>query len=95
MPAVRIAKGIERGRPVTIVVDGQPVAAHEGETLAAALAAAGRTVLRHSLCAGTARGAFCLIGVCQECLVRVDGRLRQACRVGVADGQVVECRGSL
>ncbi|MBT9291656.1 (2Fe-2S)-binding protein [Prosthecodimorpha staleyi] len=95
MPAVRIAHGIERGRSVTILVDGQPVAAHEGETLAAALAAAGRATLRHSPRAGTARGAFCLMGVCQECLVRVDGRLCQACRVVVAEGLAVECRGSL
>lgn len=73
MPAVRIAKGIERGRPVTIVVDGQPVAAHEGETLAAALAAAGRTVLHHSPRAGTARGALLPDGGLPGILVRVDG----------------------
>ncbi len=90
MPAVRIAKGIERGRPVTIVVDGQPVAAHEGETLAAALAAACRTVLRHSPRAGTARGAFCLMGLCQDCVVRVDGVPVEACRTTLRAGLVAE-----
>ena len=83
--AVRI-RGGQRGAPVTIRVDLQRVEAHEGEMLAAALMAAGIYRLRRSPNAGTARGAFCLMGVCQECLVRIGGELRQSCMVPVVAG---------
>jgi predicted molibdopterin-dependent oxidoreductase YjgC len=83
--AVRIATA-QRGARVTIRVDGRPVEAHAGEMLAAALMAAGIFRLRQSPNAGTPRGAFCLMGVCQECLVRVGGELRQSCMVPVAAG---------
>ena len=39
---------------------------------------------------GSPRGAFCMMGVCQECLVRIDGVLRQACLTPVEDGMRVE-----
>lgn len=81
---------VTRGAPVVILVDGLPVAAHAGEMLAAALLAAGVVELRSSPNAGTPRGAFCLMGVCQECVVRIDGKLRQACMVTVRDGLNVE-----
>jgi predicted molibdopterin-dependent oxidoreductase YjgC len=32
---------------------------------------------------------FCLMGSCQECLVRVDGRRALACQEPVRDGMVV------
>jgi predicted molibdopterin-dependent oxidoreductase YjgC len=69
-----------------IRVNGRPVEAHEGEMVAAALMAVGLYRLRHSPNADTARGAFCLMGVCQECLVRINGELRQSCMVSVAAG---------
>lgn len=90
MPAIRIEGGVERGRRVSLSVDGLAVEAFEGESVAAALAAAGLLRLRGSPRAGTPRGAFCHMGVCQECLVRIDGRLAQACRVAVRDGVSVE-----
>ena len=83
--AVRIA-GAQRGARVTIRVDGAVVAAHEGEMLAAALMAVGLYRLRRSPNAGTARGAFCLMGVCQECVVRINGALAQSCMVPVVAG---------
>jgi predicted molibdopterin-dependent oxidoreductase YjgC len=82
--------GWQRGRGVQILVDGSPVAAHEGEMLAAALLAAGIVRLRHSPQGHTPRGAFCLMGVCQECLVRIHGQTRQACLVPVSDGLTIE-----
>ena len=50
--------------------------------------AAGRLHLRDSP-RGGARGAFCLMGVCQECLLQVDGVQRLACLVTVSDGMQV------
>ena len=72
--------------PVSIDFDGAAVPAMEGETVAAALTAAGITALRHAR-DGTARGVFCGMGVCFECLVSVDGRPSQrACMTKVRDG---------
>jgi predicted molibdopterin-dependent oxidoreductase YjgC len=95
MTALRIADGFQRGAGVTFVVDGMAVAAHRGETLAAALMAAGLLRLRHSPRDFAPRGAFCFMGVCQECVVRVDGVLRQSCQVAAEDGLAVVLRGAV
>jgi len=76
----------QRGAKVALTVDGETIEAHRGEMLAAALMASGIVRLRESPHAGTPRGAFCLMGVCQECLVRIDGKLRQACLTTVTEG---------
>lgn len=83
-----------RGDAVVIRVDGEPVPCFAGESVAAALLAAGRRRLRKSPGAGEPRGAFCLMGACQECAIRIDGRLRPACLVEVRDGLAVERRGA-
>ena len=81
---------LQRGARVTFSVDGELIEAHRGEMLAAALMASGIVRLRESPNAGTPRGAFCLMGVCQECLVRIDGKLRQACLTTVTEGLEVQ-----
>ena len=82
-------EGTERGPAVMILVDGRPVRAYEGEMLAAALLAAGVRELRRSPLAKAPRGAFCLMGVCQECVVEIDGAPRQACMTRVLAGMTV------
>jgi thioredoxin reductase len=61
-----------------------------GQSIAAALAAAGELALRESA-DGSLRGVFCGMGVCQECLVVVDGApgLR-ACMTTAKAGMAVE-----
>lgn len=81
--------GLQRPPAVTITVRGRAVIAHPGESLAAALIAAGLWRFGESEDPTRPRTAFCLMGVCQQCLVRVDGRLVQACLTPVASGQVV------
>lgn len=78
---------------VSIRVDGRPVDACRGEMLAAALMAAGIWRLRDSPGQHQPRGAFCLMGVCQECRVRVDGAVQQACLVTVEAGLEVALGG--
>lgn len=85
---VRVS-GTERGPAVTILVDGRQVRAYEGEMLAAALLAAGIRELRRGPETAGPRGAFCLMGVCQECVVEVDGAPRQACLTRVRAGMTV------
>jgi D-hydroxyproline dehydrogenase subunit alpha len=60
------------GERVSFVFDGRPLTATVGQSLAAALTAAGILSLRETATGG-ARGVFCGMGVCQDCLVVVDG----------------------
>src|SRR5271165_3968354 len=60
--------------------DGNAIEAAEGETLAAALLAAGISSLRETPVTGAPRAPYCMMGVCFDCLVEVDGvPNRQAC----------------
>jgi sarcosine oxidase subunit alpha len=89
-------KGRRRGKQVTIRVNGSPVAACTGETLFAALIAAGIRTFRHSIKGRTrnARGGLCGMGVCQECRVTVDGMPdRRACMTEVREGMEVVTDG--
>jgi hypothetical protein len=93
--ARRISGDVVRPAPVTILVDGRTVLGVPGESLAATLLAAGLARFRNSPRAGTPRGPFCFMGICQECLVRVDGHLVPACQESVREGMCVElgCNG--
>ena len=83
--------GIARGRAVRISVDGEDVAAHEGESIAAALIAAGIRALRWTTRTDEPRGYLCGMGVCHDCLVTVDGVPNvRACVTAVRDGLRVE-----
>jgi aerobic-type carbon monoxide dehydrogenase small subunit (CoxS/CutS family) len=59
--------------------NGRAVTAVEGQTVAMALWAAGIRVLRTSARCSEPRGLFCGMGVCQECVVWIDGQLRESC----------------
>ena len=72
------------GPPVRLRFDGREIEALEGETIAAALAAADIVAVRQAR-SGAPRGPFCGMGVCFDCLVTVDGRPSQrACLTKVA-----------
>lgn len=67
-----------------ITFDGRALEARPGMTVAAALAAAGVTAFRRTR-TGAARGQFCGMGVCQDCLVEIDGQPnRRACMTRIA-----------
>jgi predicted molibdopterin-dependent oxidoreductase YjgC len=79
---------------VVIRVDSHPVPARRGQTLLAALHAAGVRVLRRSDRLGEPRGALCGMGVCFECRVTVNGQAGvQACMTEVEDGMEIETHG--
>ena len=78
------------GAPVRLTVEGEAVTARAGETVAEALLAAGYPAFRETPVSGTARGPFCMMGACFDCLVEIDGRPnRQACMTPVAEGMTV------
>lgn len=80
----------ERRKPVTFEFEGEEVTSDDGDTLAAALLAHGVRQTREAPVSKNPRAAYCLIGVCFECLVEIDGRPnRQACMTQVRPGMKV------
>ena len=81
----------EAGAPVAITVDGMAVTARTGDTVAAALLVAGIDHCRTTPVSGAPRAPYCLMGVCFDCLVTIDGvGSRQGCLVPVRQGMRVE-----
>lgn len=76
--------------PVRFTFDGREIEALPGESIAAALSAAGILAFR-STASGAPRGLWCGMGACWECAVTVDGRPSQrACLVKAEAGLCVE-----
>jgi sarcosine oxidase subunit alpha len=76
---------------VTIVIDGLPVTAQEGDSVAAAMLASDHAIARAAPVSSAPRAPFCLMGVCFDCLVTIDGVAnRQACMVAVRAGMRIE-----
>jgi predicted molibdopterin-dependent oxidoreductase YjgC len=87
------ASKIMRSASVAFTFDGQNVDGYEGDTLAAALLRGGHLHLRNAPDQGGERGAFCCMGLCQECAVRIDGQVVEACRTEITQGLTVERAG--
>ena len=88
----RILDTVERPPEVSFSVDGRTFSGVPGESLAVALLAAGVRRLRSSQRTGSPRGVFCMMGVCQECVVLVDGNPVPACLEPVRAGMAVSLR---
>lgn len=74
----------------TFTFDGRPIPARTGQTVGAALIAAGVRSWRTTRDTARPRGVFCGIGVCFDCLARVNGRPDQrACLTEVGPGDDV------
>ncbi len=69
---------------------GRAMAAHEGETIAAALFAHGIKTFGHHPKDGAPQGIFCANGQCAQCMVIADGRPVKACMTLVRAGMRVE-----
>ena len=79
------------GADVVITVDGVRTLAKTGDSVAAALLAAGVLASRTTPISQASRGPYCLMGVCFDCLVSIDGvGNRQGCLVAVREGMRVE-----
>ncbi len=76
--------------PVRIVFEGRTLTASRGDSVAAALLAAGQLDFRSTAVSDAARGPFCMMGTCFECLLEIDGqRNRQGCLSEVREGMSV------
>lgn len=81
---------------VAISFDGRPLAAREGEPIAAALLAAGVRVFRTMPRSAEPRGGWCMVGRCADCFVVADGRPNVlACLTPVAPGMRIETQHGL
>ncbi len=80
---------IKRASEVRFTFDGAQVPAHSGESLLAALIRSGHLHLRDAPEDGAARGGFCCMGLCQECVVRIEGQVVESCRAMVTSGLAV------
>lgn len=77
----------------TFSFDGEDVTAAPGQSIGAALLAAGHRSWRTTRHDRAPRGLFCGIGICFDCLVTVNGRSGQrACLTEVRDGDVVSAQ---
>ena len=81
----------DRKEEITFTYNGKEFKAYEGETIAAALYAAGIRVLKTSSKYERPRGLFCAIGNCSSCHMVVDGTPNvKTCITKVEEGMVVE-----
>lgn len=70
--------------------EGRSIVARLGDTVAAALLAAGETTLRGTPVSSAPRAPYCMMGVCFDCLMEIDGvGNRQACLTPVIEGMRV------
>ena len=89
--SLRVKREVARGEPFVIEIDGEPIQAYPGETVATILIvnriALARTVAAHPI----TRGYYCGMGVCWECAVRINGRsVVRACMEPAVKGLKVE-----
>jgi predicted molibdopterin-dependent oxidoreductase YjgC len=96
IPTHPILGPLPEAREVTIHVDGEPVKAREGETVAAALVANGWVAFRRTEKLDRPRGVFCAIGKCTDCVMTVNGVPNvRTCITTVKDGMRVETQEGL
>lgn len=74
---------------VTVTVNGSPLVAPPGATVAVAVAIAGQAC-RTSV-TGEPRGALCAMGICYECRVAINGKLHcRSCQVLCEPGMEIK-----
>ena len=72
---------------VRIYIEGEAYDARADDSVAAALLASGRDHCRTTAVSGAQRAPYCMMGVCFDCLVSIDGVAnRQGCLVPVREG---------
>ena len=70
--------------------EGPKWTALEGERVAAVVMRAGLRPTRPTPVSGTGRAPYCMMGVCFECLMNIDGKPNtQSCMTEVREGMVI------
>lgn len=80
-----------QGAPVRVTVNGAELQCRAGDSVAAALFAGGVQACRDTAVGEVPRGPYCMMGVCYDCLVTIDGQAnQQGCMTAVRDGMKIE-----
>jgi D-hydroxyproline dehydrogenase subunit gamma len=78
---------IDDRKAISIKIDGDDVLCREGDTVAAVVMLHASRPYRYSILSGAERAPFCMMGICFECLVEIDGvPNQQGCLRGVEPG---------
>jgi D-hydroxyproline dehydrogenase subunit gamma len=76
---------------IAVEVEGWIVTVPQGASAAAAMLLAGLAGARETAISGSGRAPYCMMGVCFDCLVTIDGvGNRQGCLVPVTEGMQIE-----
>lgn len=79
------------GARLAFSFDGRPLSGRAGDSVAAALLTNGVVVCRETPVSGAPRAPYCMMGVCFDCLVVIDGvGNRQGCMLPLRAGMRVE-----
>ena len=81
---------------IKIFFEGSSLDAVEGQTVAAALLSEGHLFFRNSVISGQPRAPYCMMGVCYECMLEIDGQSnQQSCLLPVREGMKIRRKNSL
>jgi len=91
--SLRIREGVVRGSAIRFRFDGRQIEGYEGESVAAALWAAGIRRWTSDHAEGPpSRTVFCAMGTCQQCALWIEGVRVEACCTPVRAGLDVRTR---
>ncbi|OMH39248.1 (2Fe-2S)-binding protein [Motiliproteus sp. MSK22-1] len=78
---------IQSRKNLRVWVEGRPVEVMEGDSAAAVMLAQGELPTRTTAVSATPRAPYCMMGVCFECLMEIDGVANsQGCMTPVREG---------
>jgi hypothetical protein len=81
----------QRLREVSVTIDGRAVKVPAGLSAAAAVLAYGGGVTRTTPVSASPRAPYCLMGVCFECLMQIDGvPNQQGCLIQVRENMRID-----
>lgn len=92
MPIKQLFRPLAADGDQTVLIEfnGQPLRVKSNCSVAAALLAAGISRFRSTPVSGAPRAPYCMMGVCFECLMEIDGiASRQTCLVQVKAGMKI------
>ncbi len=88
--------GAATTKTVSVTLNGEPLLVPAGSSVAAALLAAGVKRFRNSPVSGEGRAPYCMMGVCFECLLEIDGvPNRQGCLVALEAGMAIRTQDGM
>jgi D-hydroxyproline dehydrogenase subunit gamma len=83
---------VQRGPSIRILLNGSKVMAFAGETVATLLITEGHTGFTKEKSSTHAKGVYCGIGICFECLVQVNGENLRACQTYLKEDMRIETK---